>query len=128
MDYIFATSLISFLGASFILIKRVHENRIIGISGDNAYDPYWPFSVIWLYIYDSGKKLFLIIYSFLAPYLQNWIGIVASKLYKLTLSASHHFLQLSNLIHGKGSLKKNTGNTSLFIRDISGYKKSDDAK
>ena len=123
MDYILITSGISFLGAVFVLLRRVHENRIIGVPGDHKYDAYWPFNVIWEYIYDNLRRMFAALNSFLAPYLAKWLATFASKMYRFTSYISHELLHISNLVHGKGSLKKNTGTTSLFIRDIAEYKK-----
>lgn len=123
MNYIVSTFLISFLGALYIIMRRVHENRIIGVPGDHSNDAYWPLNVLWAYMMSGIKKVYEVAYNFLAPHIEKWIGLLASKLYRFTSSASHQFLQLSNMVHGKGTLKKNSGTTSLFIRDIAEYKK-----
>jgi len=117
------TAGISFLSASLILMRRVHENRLAGVPGNHSFDAYWPFNVIWNYFFQIIKVIFARIYAIIAPYTGKIIGVAASKMYKVTSSASQQFLQISNLVHGKGSLKKNTGNTSLFLRDISSFKK-----
>lgn len=124
MNYLLITSGISFLGTSFILLRRVHENRIAGVSGEHVFDAYWPFNVMWGYVCKTVKNLLNRIYSFARPHFEHIVGTVASKMYMITSAISHQFLQLSNLIHGKGFVKKNTGTTSLFIRDISEYKRS----
>ena len=124
MDYVLITSGISFLGASFILLRRVHENRIVGVPGDHKYDAYWPFNVIWNYTYKKIKGVVVSLKEIIAPHLAKGLANFASKFYKITSSVSHEILHISNLVHGKGSLKKNTGTTSLFIRDISDYKKN----
>ncbi|HBM45502.1 MAG: hypothetical protein UT05_C0009G0061 [Parcubacteria group bacterium GW2011_GWF2_38_76] len=123
MNYIVTTFLVSFFGTLYVVVRRVHENRTVGVPGDHSHDAYWPFNVIWNYAVEFLRKVALIIRNFSAPYIKKWVGYVASNLYRFTSSASHQFLQLSNLVHGKGTLKKNTGKTSLFIRDIAEYKK-----
>ncbi|MEI6296659.1 MAG: hypothetical protein WCO84_03365 [bacterium] len=124
MYYLLSISSVSFFISSFVLLRRVHENRIIGIPGDHSSDVYWPFNVIFGYFYRKIKMVFVTINNFLAPHFVKLVGNFATKLYRFTSVASGYFLQLSNLVHGKGSLKKNTGQTSLFIRDISEYKKA----
>lgn len=123
MNYLVSTFLISFFGTLYVVVRRVHENRTVGIPGDHSRDAYWPLNVIWYHLSVILKKVYVVIHNFLAPYVEKWIGLVASRLYRFTSSASHQFLQLSNMVHGKGTLKKNTGTTSLFIRDIAEYKK-----
>ncbi|HRY62260.1 MAG TPA: hypothetical protein P5056_00585 [Candidatus Paceibacterota bacterium] len=123
MNYLVSTFLISFFGALYVLVRRVHENRTVGVSGDHSHDAYWPLNVIWSYVRGIVRKVYLIVHNLLAPHIEKAIGLAASKLYRFTSSASHQFLQLSNMVHGKGTLKKNTGTTSLFIRDIADYKK-----
>lgn len=117
-------SVTSFLGACFILLRRVHENRIMGTPGDHSSDAYWPFNVIFEYISDVGQNVFVFIYNLLVPSFRNIVGKVASSLHKITYNASRKFLQISDLVKGKGTIKKNSGTTSLFLRDIAEYKKN----
>ena len=123
MNYLISTFLISFFGALYVVVRRVHENRDLGVSRTHLHDAYWPLNVIWAYILVVLKKAYIIVHNFLAPHVEKWVGLAASRLYRITSAASHEFLQLSNMVHGKGTLKKNTGTTSLFIRDIAEYKK-----
>jgi hypothetical protein len=123
MDYTVSTFLISFFGALYVLIRRVHENRVVGVPGGHSQDVYWPLNIAWNFFRSVASRVFLSIKDFITPYLQKFIGSAASGLYRVTASASNKFLYISNMVHGKGSLKKNTGKTSLFIRDIAEYKK-----
>lgn len=123
MNYLVSTFLVSFFGALYVIVRRVHENRTVGVPGDHLHDAYWPLNVVWDYILAGLKRVYTAIHNFLRPHVEKGVGLAAGRLYRVTSSASNQFLQLSNMVHGKGTLKKNTGTTSLFIRDIAEYKK-----
>lgn len=114
----------SFLGACFIVLRRVHENRIVGTPGDHSSDVYWPINLIFEYFSEAGQRFFNFLYNLLVPFFRKIVCNVASSLHKITYNASRKFLQISDMVKGKGALKKNSGTTSLFLRDIAEYKKN----
>ncbi len=123
VDYALITSGISFLGAFTILFRKVHENRVAGVMGEHVHDSFWPFSLFLEYT----KKFFVYSYKFLmsliSPYIKKFVCFSASGLHKMTYSASNKFLQISNFVQGKGTLKRDTHNASSFIKGISDYKR-----
>ena len=111
---------ISLIGASFILMRRVHEIRTDGVSGIHNHDVYWPFNAIWRFVRETATNIFHKIYNYSEPYLHKWIGIIAARMFKISSWASYHFLRIYNLVHGKGngeSTKKAFDMTSSAKRD-----------
>ena len=93
---------ISFLGASFLLLRRVHEIRTDGVSIMHHHDIYWPFNAIWRFLKETTLRIFKNIYDFFEPHLHKWIGIIAARSFKITYWASYHFLRIHNLVNGRG--------------------------
>lgn len=124
LEHAAIVSVTSFLGACLIILRRVHENRIMGVPGDHSSDAYWPFNAIWEYLHGIVIKISALFYDFFVPPLRRFLINITSGLHKMTYNASRKFLQISDLVKGKGTIKKNSGTTSLFLRDIAEYKKN----
>lgn len=93
---------VSFLGASFILFRRVHEIRTEGVMGEHHHDVYWPFNAIWRSFKYAAIRIFKNAYDLSEPYLHKVISILAARSFKITSWASYHFLRIYNLVNGKG--------------------------
>lgn len=121
MQILFILSLLSFAAIAFIFYKKISEiNCQIKEGTHCGYAP----NFFGEYLNVFKKKVNEVldeINSYMKPHVQSIASFLTRYLYKLSSSVAQESLRLYNFVQGKRTLK-NTGTTSLFLRDMAKHK------
>ena len=116
MTFLIILSLASFLGAAFLLMKKIYE--MAPHVETTIHDVHTNFILDFLQmLQEEIKNILREVYLFLRPYAHDLVSSIASMMYKMSAWLAGEFLKFYNFIQGRKVLK-NSGNTSMFIRDI----------
>ena len=116
MNYLAVLSLISFLGSMFMLFKKVQEVAPHAESVGSEAHTNFIFDFFRTLVHRT-KEVATNAYLAIRPQIHDLMSTAASKMYKLSSWSAKECLKLHDFIQGRKVLK-NTGNTSIFIRDI----------
>ncbi len=120
MIYLIILAILSLGGAGFMLWRRIDEMAPhVEEAGRYAHSNF-----IFDFFRIARKRITAFIrgvYSQFRPHFHQFISYIVSRLYRLSSWFAEELLNFYNFIQGRKVLK-NSGKTSIFIRDITGDK------